>query len=257
MFPIPAASVLHFILETGGIMLALFYYRRLRSSKKDVVSEEYRLMLLIAATFGAFFGSRLLGSLENPADFLAGGGEAGYLYYFRSKTIVGGLLGGLWSVELTKQWLGVRSRTGDVYVFPLLLAMMIGRIGCFLMGVGEPTYGLPTDAWLGLDLGDGIPRHATALYEIVFLGFLWIGLRYLPSLISLRPGRLFMLFLASYLLYRFFIGFLQPRVLIEGLGAIQWACLLGLVWYLIDEYWARSQVVTELAERVPGTEKKS
>lgn len=236
MFPLPAAPLIHTLLETLGIVLALGYYQRLRAKAHDPISDASRMNLLIAATFGAFAGSRLLGGLEAPSLFFGGGGAAGWLYYFQAKTIVGGLLGGLWAVEITKWILGVKHRSGDVYVYPLLLAMILGRVGCLAMGVGEPTYGLPTDAWLGIDLGDGMPRHATALYEIVFLGLLWCGLHWLQYSRTLRPGRLFMLFLSSYLAYRFLIGFLQPRTLVAGLGMIQWACLLGLAWYVVDEY---------------------
>jgi prolipoprotein diacylglyceryltransferase len=235
MYPIPGAPLIHFLLETLGIVLALGYYARLRKAYRDPISDDHRLSLLIAATFGAFVGSRLLGSLESPELFFSSGGPAGWLYFFQSKTIVGGLLGGLFAVEGAKKIIGVRQRSGDVYVYPLILAMMIGRVGCLAMGVGEPTYGLPTDTWLGLDLGDGVLRHATALYEIVFLGLLWLGLRWLSGRFDLRSGRLFMLFLSSYLLYRFLIGFLQPQIPLAGLGAIQWACLVGMVWYVIDE----------------------
>lgn len=235
MYPIPGAPLIHFLLETLGIVLALGYYARLRKEYADPISDDHRLSLLIAATFGAFLGSRLLGSLESPELFFGGGSSAGWLYYFQSKTIVGGLLGGLFAVEGAKKFLAIRQRSGDVYVYPLILAMMIGRVGCLAMGVGEPTYGLPTDSLLGLDLGDGVARHATALYEIVFLGLLWLTLRWLSKRLSLRSGRLFMLFLSSYLSYRFLIGFLQPQIPLAGLGAIQWACLLGLGWYVLDE----------------------
>lgn len=237
MFPLPAAPLIHTILETLGIVFALGYYQQLRAKTVDPISDSHRMSLLIAATFGAFAGSRLLGGLEAPSLFFGGGGAAGWLYYVQAKTIVGGLLGGLWAVELAKRILGVRHRSGDVYVYPLILAMMMGRVGCLAMGVGEPTYGLPTGYWLGVDLGDGIPRHATALYEIIFLGFFWLLLRWVSKNHDLRPGRLFMLFLCGYLFYRFFIGFLQPQTLVGGLGMIQWACLLGLGWYVVDEYW--------------------
>lgn len=236
MYPLPAAPLIHTLLETLGIVLALGYYQHLRAGFDDPISDAYRMNLLIAATFGAFAGSRLLGGLEAPSLFFGGGGAAGWLYYFQAKTIVGGLLGGLWTVEITKRILGVRHRSGDVYVYPLLLAMIIGRIGCLAMGVGEPTYGLPTDSWLGIDLGDGVPRHATAGYEIIFLAIFWLFLRWLAANQALRPGRLFMLFLSGYLAYRFLISFLQPRTLVGGLGMIQWACLLGLAWYVVDEY---------------------
>jgi len=235
MHPIPGAPVIHFLLETLGIILALTYYARLRKEKPDPINDDHRLTLLIAATFGAVLGSRLLGGLESPQIFLTGGGQTGWLYYFQAKTIVGGLLGGLWSIEITKKVKGIRHRSGDVYAYPLIMAMMIGRVGCLAMGVGEPTFGVPTDSFLGVDLGDGIPRHATAGYEIVFLGGLWLALRWVSGRFALRPGRLFMLFLSSYLVYRFLVGLIQPVELIFGLGAIQWACLVGLVWYVLDE----------------------
>ncbi|MEL6142018.1 MAG: prolipoprotein diacylglyceryl transferase family protein [Bacteroidota bacterium] len=235
MFPIPGAVLIHTFLETLGILLAFGLYQRQRQQKVDPVSDKHRSFILIAAVFGAFLGSRLLGSLEHPGLFIQGGGSAGWAYYLLAKTIVGGLLGGLWAVEITKRWLGIAQRTGDLYVYPLLLAMMIGRLGCFAMGVQEPTYGLPTSSWLGIDLGDGIPRHPTALYEFVVLGLIWIFLRLLQRQYSLRSGRLFMLFMVCYLSYRFLIGFLQPMIKIGGLGAIQWACLAGLLWYIWDE----------------------
>ncbi|OAV45856.1 hypothetical protein A3850_008610 [Lewinella sp. 4G2] len=231
---IPGAPLIHFGLETLGILLAMRYYYRQRKERSDQVSDSSRVTLLIAAALGALIGSRLLGSLEDPARFWSGGGADGWLYYLQSKTIVGGLLGGLWTVEVAKRWLGIRSRTGDVYVYPLLLAMMIGRLGCLSMGVGEPTYGLPTDSWVGIDLGDGVARHATALYEFLFLGVLWLGLKAVDNKSRLKDGQLFALFLTAYLVWRIGIGFLQPQIPLYGLGAIQWACVLGLLWYIYD-----------------------
>ena len=235
-FPIPAAPLLHLLLEATGIIVAIFLYDRLRQRDGDAVSDDHRQWLLVAAAFGAFVGSRLVGALEQPAAFLGGGGAAGWLYYFRSKTIVGGLLGGLFAVEATKRLRGLRRRTGDVYVFPLLAAMVIGRVGCFLMGVQEPTHRLPTDFFLGMDLGDGVRRHPTALYEIGFLLLLGLALRRGARRYDWRPGRQFMLFLSAYLGWRFAVGFIQPRTVVAGLGSIQWACVIGLCWYLVDEW---------------------
>ena len=176
MFPVPAAPLLHLLLETLGVIVAMAYYRHLRRAAPDPISDDRRFHLLIAAAAGAFIGSRLIGALEQPAYFLSGGGPAGLLYYFQSKTIVGGLLGGLFAVEATKRFVGIHHRSGDLYVYPLIVAMIIGRVGCFLMGVGEPTFGIPTTAITGLDLGDGMLRHPTALYEIaLLLTFLWRG----------------------------------------------------------------------------------
>ena len=111
--------------------------------------------------------------------------------------------------------------------------MILGRFGCLAMGVNEPTYGLPTDSFLGVDLGDGVPRHATAAYEIVFLSLLWLLLRYYQP--TLREGRLFQWFMVAYLGYRLLVGFIQPHTFYWcGLGSIQWACVLGLLYYAVD-----------------------
>ena len=236
MFPVPHAPLLHLIFEGLGIIVAIILYDRLRAGGADEVPDTHRQYLLVAAAFGAFFGSRLLGGLEQPALFWTGGGPRGIVYYFSSKTIVGGLLGGLLAVELTKRLVGQTRRTGDVYVFPLVAATLLGRVGCFLMGVGEPTHGVPTDSWVGIDLGDGVPRHATALYEIALLLLLAMGLWWLPRRVTLRPGRLFMLYLTAYLLYRLIVGFWQPAVRFASLGVIQWACVAGLCWYLVEHY---------------------
>jgi phosphatidylglycerol:prolipoprotein diacylglycerol transferase len=88
------------------------------------------------------------------------------------KTIVGALIFGLISVELIKRYIGLRQSTGDLYAIPLALGIAIGRIGCFLTGLSDNTYGTPTDLPWAINFGDGIPRHPTQLYEIAFLMFL-------------------------------------------------------------------------------------
>ena len=61
------------------------------------------------------------------------------------KTIVGALIFGLISVELIKRYIGLRQSTGDLYAIPLALGIAIGRIGCFLTGLSDNTYGTPTN----------------------------------------------------------------------------------------------------------------
>ena len=238
MLPLSLASPLHFLLETVGVWLAYRYYLRLRDTGGDPIEGGARLWIIVAATFGALLGSRLLGGLENPGLFWAGGGTAGWRYYWQSKTILGGLLGGLWAVEGVKRLLGVRQRSGDLFVYPLLLAMCIGRIGCLLMGVDEPTYGVPTQLPWGLDLGDGVARHPTALYEMVFLLLLWAGLRRMDQRRLLANGQRFMVFMTAYLWYRLWVGFIQPRAWTGlGLGSLQWAAVVGLLYYAVE--WGR------------------
>ena len=90
------------------------------------------------------------------------------VYLMSGKTIVGGLIGGLFAVEWVKRQIGEKSSTGDLFAAPIALGVAIGRIGCFLGGLPDGTYGTPTSLPWGVDFGDGIPRHPTQLYESDF-----------------------------------------------------------------------------------------
>jgi phosphatidylglycerol:prolipoprotein diacylglycerol transferase len=116
---------------------------------------------------GAAIGSKLLFWLEDPQLTLHSLHNPAYLV--GGKTIVGALAFGLISVELTKRYIGLRTSTGDLYSIPLALGIAIGRIGCFLTGLSDNTYGTPTRLPWAINFGDNIPRHPTQLYEILFL----------------------------------------------------------------------------------------
>ncbi|HEY9258193.1 prolipoprotein diacylglyceryl transferase family protein, partial [Chitinophaga sp.] len=142
-------------------------------------------------------------------------------------------LGGLAGVELIKKAIGERESTGDLFVYPLILAMIIGRIGCFSMGIYEETYGLPTSLPSGMNLGDGLLRHPVSLYEIIFLAALWALLAFISQRWPLVNGGRFKLFMIAYLLFRFLLDFIKPGYRFAfGLGSIQLACLAGLCYYL-------------------------
>ncbi|MCA9486489.1 MAG: prolipoprotein diacylglyceryl transferase, partial [Nanoarchaeota archaeon] len=135
--------------------------------------------------------------------------------------------------------------SGDLLVYPVLVAMMIGRIGCLLTGVYDNTVGVETDFFLGFDQGDGLSRHPTSLYEIVFLALLFFVLKNIETSKTLLPGDLFKLFLSGYLLFRFCIDFLKPYPeVFLGLGSLQIACLLVLLYYakiFIQRFFFSSQ----------------
>jgi phosphatidylglycerol:prolipoprotein diacylglycerol transferase len=221
---------LHGLLEFIGIFVAFRYYMWLKKTNGDTVAETNRMLVVAAAAFGAVLGGRLLGSLENvPAWFAA---PSPWLYFYGNKTLVGGLLGGLASVELVKKIIGERQHTGDLLTYPLILGMMIGRIGCFSAGIYEETYGVRTGLPWGMNLGDGLQRHPVALYEILFLAVTWLGLAGMQKYYVLQQGALFRLFLISYLLFRFLLDFIKPGWrYCFGLGTIQLSCLAGLCYY--------------------------
>ncbi|HKN17974.1 MAG TPA: prolipoprotein diacylglyceryl transferase family protein, partial [Candidatus Sulfotelmatobacter sp.] len=165
------------------------------------------------------------------------------------KTIVGALIFGLITVELIKRYIGLRQSTGDLYAIPLALGIAIGRIGCFLTGLADNTYGIPTTLPWAVNFGDGIPRHPTQLYEIIFLLAL---VPFLYKIVALTPSRRFLpgdafkFFMVAYLTFRLLCDFIKPypRIFL-GLGGIQWACLLTLLYYSRDiARWLRSTLAS-------------
>lgn len=224
----PLTLAPHQPLEILGGFLGLRLYFALRRRAGDPLPAERRLVVFAAAIAGAAIGSKLLAWLYNPAPVLAHPSLAMLLH---GKTIVGGLLGGLAAVELVKWRIGERTPTGDLYVFPLIVGIAVGRVGCFLTGLADDTYGTPTALPWGVDFGDGIARHPTQLYEIAFLALLAVALAWRAR----RPhprGDLFKLFMVAYLGWRLLVDFLKPaHVTVLGLSPIQLACLAGLAWY--------------------------
>ena len=233
----PARLPVHLLCEVLAYTLGYRLYTRLRAGHTDAINEAHRQWIFVGAAAGALLGSRLLGLLEHPAQLLHPPG--GWLYYFTNKTIVGGFLGGLIGVELTKKRLGVTASSGDLMVFPLLLGLAIGRLGCFLSGLEDGTYGTATTLPWGIDFGDGMRRHPTNLYEILFLAALGLLLGLLERRGPLADGRRFQLFLSGYLLFRLLVEFVKPTAALPGLGltAIQWACVAGLGYYVWGWYW--------------------
>lgn len=221
---------LHLLFEVFAYFVGYRYFLHLRKLKPDPISSENRLWILVGAALGALLFSRLLALLENPEFFAVNHGKA--LIFLSNKTIVGGLLGGLWGVEITKKFLGVRTSSGDLMTYPLILAMMIGRLGCFFAGLQDATYGIATHLPWGIDYGDGVSRHPTNLYEILFLGMLWFFLRQLEEHRPLANGARFKIFMIAYLGFRFAIELLKPvHSFVFGLSAIQLACVMGLLYY--------------------------
>ena len=222
--------LLHSLIEPIAFFIGFRYFLFLRRKQGDPILSANRLGILIAAIFGALLGSRLIGGLEDPPKLIQAAHPL--LYFYENKTVLGGFLGGLFSVELVKKWIGERTPSGDLFVFPMILALMIGRIGCFSMGVYEETYGLPTSFPWGLDLGDGILRHPVDLYEIIFLAGLWIGLVQWEKRSNPAIGARFKLFMIAYLLFRFLLDFIKPHYTFNfGLSTIQLTCLAGLIYY--------------------------
>ncbi len=245
---------LHPVFEALGYLGGYAVYKRVRRRSGDFLSDERRWLILAATALGALAGSRILGLIEQAPRI---GFSWRSLLLPGGKTIVGGLLGGWLAVEVAKLVLKIHSRTGDLFAIPLCLGIAIGRIGCFVAGLADDTYGTPTTLPWGVDFGDGIRRHPTQLYEIVFLLLLALVLHLLSSRggaeasASLAPqlpnGALFRIFMAAYLAWRLLIDFIKPQPVVHGLNAIQWACIAGLIAVVIGMFTDRTPAEAGLA----------
>jgi phosphatidylglycerol---prolipoprotein diacylglyceryl transferase len=218
----------HVVMEFLAYTIAFQVYLALKRKFRDVVTSTERWQMIAAAAFGAAIGSQTLGWLENPALAFNSGLLGG-------KTIIGGLIGGWIAVEAVKTKIGVRVRTGDLLAIPLAVGIAIGRVGCFLTGLPDQTYGTVTSLPWGVDFGDGVRRHPTQLYEIIFLvlfcGVLWRALKAVSES-DLQTGDVFRIFMIGYATWRLAIDFLKPEPRVMGLSILQWACLgiLGYCW---------------------------
>jgi prolipoprotein diacylglyceryltransferase len=206
----------------GGILV-------LAGSRRDSTDPWIRIQLATAAVVGGAVGAKVLFWLIDPGSWWPSTAEP--TAWIGGKTVVGGLLGAQAAVELTKRALRVDRSTGDAYVLPLTVGMILGRCGCFFSGTTDGTHGGRVP-W-GMDLGDGVPRHPTALYEIVALVLLFAATRLWGD--RGLPGDRFALWMAGYLMFRLMIEPLkgQPVWIGVGLSSIQIACVLGLLAYTL------------------------
>lgn len=221
---------IHLILEYLAFFIGFRYYVRLRRLSQDNISNGNRLSIILGAIAGAFIGSRLMGFLENPMISM---NTVNMLQLLNTKSIMGGLFGGLIGVELSKKIIHEKQSSGDLFTFPIILGILIGRLGCFLSGTNEFTYGKETHFFTGMNLGDGLLRHPTSLYEMVFLILLFVLLKRFSNYLERENGLLFKVFMLAYFGFRFFIEFLKPNVFyVLGLSSIQWLCIVCWLYYL-------------------------
>jgi prolipoprotein diacylglyceryltransferase len=126
-----------------------------RSRGLQFPQQSFQFSYIAMLLFGAGLGAYLFGTLNL---FLSG--QPGI-----ARSIEGALAGGIAAIELYKWRAGITQRTGARFALPLALGVAIGRIGCYLAGLDDFTYGTPTSLPWGHDFGDGILRHPVQLYE--------------------------------------------------------------------------------------------
>jgi phosphatidylglycerol:prolipoprotein diacylglycerol transferase len=225
------AHLTHYAFEWLALAAGAGVYSGLRKRKGDLTPlHGPRYALLLGCILGAAIGNKALfwleyshllhDALRTPALFLQG------------QSIVGGLLGGWLGVEIAKwltNWSG--PRTGDDFVPAILVGILVGRIGCFLAGLHDGTYGLPTALPWGVDLGDGITRHPAPLYEWLAALIALLTWPRWSSALAHTPGLSFRTFILGYLLWRLLIDGVKPVPYAYAFNwsGIQWACMMALV----------------------------
>jgi prolipoprotein diacylglyceryltransferase len=228
-----SAVLLHAAFEMGGIAVGMrIYAKGLRRAGSGSIAQGAAFAVALGCVLGAILGSKIAVWLQQPEVFAAGLRSPQMLW--SGQSIVGALIGGWLGVELAKRIAGVQKSTGDAFVLPLIAGIAIGRIGCFLAGLHDDTYGLPSKMPWAIDFGDGIRRHPTQLYDIVFVLGLGVLFHRWRDELARVPGLRFKWFLAVYLAWRVAIDFLKPVPVAYplGLSGLQWLAIGFLAGYL-------------------------
>jgi prolipoprotein diacylglyceryltransferase len=125
------------------------------------------------------------------------------------------------------------------------LALAMGRIGCLLGGC---CYGIPSRLPWSINLGDGVWRHPTQIYEALFALALFVYLQIAKRTVT-AEGALFGRFMLAYFTFRFGIEFLrvEPRPYL-GLTLAQVVSVGVIAYYL---YTGRKRAMPEL--KVPAS----
>lgn len=227
------AHLVHLLFEWLAMAAGFQLYRRQR--RRDGaggVLQPGSYAVVLGCILGAAIGNKLVFWAEFPQLWTSRGHDLAL--WMSGQSIVGGLLGGLLGVEIAKKLAGSRTSTGDSFVLPLMAGTAIGRIGCFLAGLHDGTYGNPTTLPWAVDFGDGVGRHPTQLYDIAFV--LAFGALVLAAGRHWRakPGLAFKVYLSGYLCWRLAVDAIKPLPFDYGggLGGIQVVCLVALLCYL-------------------------
>jgi prolipoprotein diacylglyceryltransferase len=219
----PLTLFTHDVFTVAGILAGLaLYYRALR---RDRVLDGRIVLISLAAVAGGVIGARLITSWEILDEVTAADLPLTYVVTHGPRSIIGGLAGGYLAIVLTKRALGYTLSTGDYYAAAIPLALMIGRVGCFL---SELPLGTPTDLPWGMTVSaeaaaafprcpgcDG-PMHPSMLYEVGFhaLAFGLIAVR--GPLLPVR-GDTLKAYLLAYGLFRFGVEFVRGNE-VQALG---------------------------------------
>jgi phosphatidylglycerol:prolipoprotein diacylglycerol transferase len=215
-----------------------------RTQQSLGLTPRQRLGVALGAFCGAMIGAKLPFVLSDWDGFLSGAA-----WFSDGKTILLGLVGGYFGVEIAKWSLQIHTKTGDTFAVPVAAAIGVGRLGCFSAGC---CYGTPTSLPWGVVFPrvDQLPRHPTQLYESAFHFTCAVVLAccYRDGLFR---GQLIKLYIIGYAGYRFVTEFIRPEArLWAGLTGYQWASI-GLAALFAWLWWRDARAALSADSRGP------
>lgn len=234
------------VLIATAILLGYFWVL-FKSKTLEYHADTYLMGVFWIITIG-FIGARLLyviyypqSFIENPITILT---ERGGLVWYGG--LIGGSLAGVVYVWLKK----IKPMAfADLVTPPLLIGLVLGRIGCFLTGC---CYGKPCKLPWAVQFPNPhqtYPHflHPTQLYEsglafVLLLGIL--GVSKLPFSQRLLDGWQFSIFLIGYGIIRFVVEMYRGDALLIGpFSASQWISLVsfGIGTLLYSLIWFRQR----------------
>lgn len=231
------AHVVHFIFEWLGVATGVQLYRWLKKSeakKRPRLPNNPQNNDIFAVVVGCILGAGIFNKLLFVLEVPQAWEQYGWASLALGQTIVGGIIGGMLGVEIAKKIVGVKHSTGDLFVMPFCVGLIVGRIGCFLAGLHDGTYGMSTSLPWGMDFGDGVLRHPTQIYDMLWCVAMLILVKINYYKWQAVSGLTFKVMFAGYLLWRLLVDGIKPvpYPYLFGWSAIQWACLTVLMGYL-------------------------
>ncbi len=200
---------------TVGALLLRVSQRELSLKASD------KIAIGLGAFCGAMIGAKLPFALTDWDGL-----RSGAVWFSNGKTIVCGMVGAYFGVELAKWISDIRIKTGDSFAVPAAVAVAIGRLSCFAAGCcfGTPT-ALPWGVRFQLADGGLFARHPTQIYESIFhlvIAWLMAALRQQ----GIWRGQLVKFYIISYLAYRWLTEFIRPE-------PKMWLAFTGYQWFAL------------------------
>lgn len=221
--------IIHLVFDllalASGVLVSQWFRRQYGLQRPaGIAHSSQHHYYLLALLLGLAVGSTLFGTLNL---YLAG-------HEGVAKSMLGGVFGAIVAAEVFKHFAGIRQSSGLYFVPGLIMLIAVGRIGCFLAGLPDFTYGTETSLPWGVDFGDGVKRHPVQLYEaLTMLAFLAVLLLRYPHHPPFWQRQGFYVFVLVYAGQRFLWEFLKPYPpLLAGLNLFHLLSLALLVYAL-------------------------